>query len=503
MTLVANISTTSGQPIGGQLVFASTSNNGGAGWPITTAGITLPGRCQFSGVGGKWVLQDNLTGRNGTTSGTFDPLVVSGGTLVLNGHTITVPGLNVSTGVLDCTNSTIVVKGTNTVFGGTPLQATNGTITGGSSSTIQILQTSTNSRTFALGTNTWGTITYTLAGSTGALLITGAATIGTINFSDVTNARTLTLPASTTITIVNSNGFNVQGTASKLMTVNSSSSGTAATISCTQSVAARCDYLSLKDSTATGGAGFYAGHHSTQGTGVTGWTFADLVTATLAAPLGGLTASIAATPTVGATANAALGSLTASITATPTVMATFAAPLGALATSIQATPTDIATANAALGSLTATMTGVPSVLATASAALGALDATILASVTVTPTLSAALGSLVATTTGTVGVPVSLTADLGGLDASLSATILDPMSASAALGGLDAHAVGTVTSPSTAKPAGGGGGGWQSPPMQPTPSRLVKADATFTLNVRFSVSTEQGYVPDPDEELVLL
>lgn len=36
------------------------------------------------------------------------------------------------------------------------------------------------------------------------------------------------------------------------------------------------DYLSLKDSTATGGATFYAGSHSTDVSGNSGWIFTDI-----------------------------------------------------------------------------------------------------------------------------------------------------------------------------------------------------------------------------------
>jgi hypothetical protein len=42
------------------ITFAATSTNGGAGWPITTAGKTLPS-INLNGVGGRWQLQDALT----------------------------------------------------------------------------------------------------------------------------------------------------------------------------------------------------------------------------------------------------------------------------------------------------------------------------------------------------------------------------------------------------------------------------------------------------------
>lgn len=56
------------------------------------------------------------------------------------------------------------------------------------------------------------------------------------------------------------------------MTVQSSSAGSPATISKPSGIVS-CDYLSLKDSTATGGATFYAGSNSTNISGNTGWLF--------------------------------------------------------------------------------------------------------------------------------------------------------------------------------------------------------------------------------------
>jgi hypothetical protein len=62
----------------------STSNNGGAGWPITTNGVVLPCITIGGGAGnvttGKYVLQDNLTWSNGGTGA----LTIAGGTFDTN-----------------------------------------------------------------------------------------------------------------------------------------------------------------------------------------------------------------------------------------------------------------------------------------------------------------------------------------------------------------------------------------------------------------------------------
>ena len=123
---------------------------------------------------------------------------------------------------------------------------------------IAISSASANSRTFAGGGATYS-LTYTVASSAGALVITGANTFTLLSFSDTGNARTITFPASTTTTI--SGTFLVNGTAGKLMTINSSSPGTQHILS-KASGTVTCDYLSIFDSNATGGATWLAGANS-------------------------------------------------------------------------------------------------------------------------------------------------------------------------------------------------------------------------------------------------
>ena len=79
--------------ISGGITFVSTSTNGGAGWPITTNGKTLP-NVTFNGVGGRWQLQDALT------LATTAWLTLTNGTLDTNnqnvmGHTLSSSNNNV------------------------------------------------------------------------------------------------------------------------------------------------------------------------------------------------------------------------------------------------------------------------------------------------------------------------------------------------------------------------------------------------------------------------
>ena len=230
---------------------------------FTSAGRVVGLSMSVFAFGGSYTLQDALNATNvgfQLFNGTFD----------LNGFTFTTSSVIADSGAVCALVMTNAAVGLTTTGAGNiwRLNNANTTLTA-TGSTVTISTASANSRTFQGGGKTYGTLTYTVAGSTGALVITGANTFTTINFSDVTNARTLTLPSSTTTTVTN---FNVNGTAGKLMTVNSSTSGVAATLS-KSSGTVSVDYLSIKDSTATGGASWPAGIHSTNVSGNTGWLF--------------------------------------------------------------------------------------------------------------------------------------------------------------------------------------------------------------------------------------
>jgi hypothetical protein len=148
--------------------------------------------------------------------------------------------------------------------------ATSGLTWSGSSATFNITSTTTNTRTLDLQNQPIGTFTYTVA-NTGQLTLSSAATFSTA-FAVSGAARTVQFLAGATYTIPSGSGWQVNGTAGNLITIQSSSAGSAATISCAFGTASS-DYLSLKDSAATGGASFFAGANTTNVSGNTGWTF--------------------------------------------------------------------------------------------------------------------------------------------------------------------------------------------------------------------------------------
>jgi hypothetical protein len=149
------------------------------------------------------------------------------------------------------------LSGNNSTISG-DVAITSGTLELSGTTNLNVAGNFSNSDTF---TPNSGKITLT----SGTHEIAGATT-----FYDLTLSpnNTITFPASTTQTI--SNTFSCTGTAGNIITINSSSAGTQATLS-KSSGTVDCDYLSLQDSNATGGATWNAGNNSTAVSNVTGW----------------------------------------------------------------------------------------------------------------------------------------------------------------------------------------------------------------------------------------
>ncbi len=84
-----------------------------------------------------------------------------------------------------------------------------------------------------------------------------------------TGGPTTSIAAATTVNFTN---LIVRGTAGKLMTIGSITAATH-TLSKAASGVVDCDYLSVSQSIATGGATFFAGDNSTDGGSNTGWIF--------------------------------------------------------------------------------------------------------------------------------------------------------------------------------------------------------------------------------------
>lgn len=150
------------------------------------------------------------------------------------------------------------------------------------------------------------------------------------------------------------------------------------------------------------------------------------VTATAAAPLGGITGSATATVKRAASGAAPLGGITSTASATVKHPATLAAPLGDLT-----------------GSATATVSKL--ITATATAPLGGLNGSASATVSHQATATSTLGGITATATATVIAVIEAAADapLGTISSNATASIIDYATADAPLGTVTATASASV------------------------------------------------------------
>lgn len=255
------------------VVFAATSTNGGAGWAITTAGKAMPGGVTFSGVGGKWVLQDAFT--------TGGVITLTAGTLDTNSQSVTAgtfSSSNSNTRSLILGTSTVTVTATGTSWN---MSTATGLTLSVASSTI-ILSGSSVSPTFGTSTS-WGTVIF--SGS-------GIPVLANQSYTFVNLTRTGT--ASKTDGFQINGNFTVTGTftvagnsAVNRMLVLSNTVGTARTITAAAVVASNVDFM---DITAAGAANWnlsaIAGLSGDAG-GNTGITFTPSATQTHTASAGG------------------------------------------------------------------------------------------------------------------------------------------------------------------------------------------------------------------------
>ena len=191
--------------------------------------------------------------------------------LILTQGTFDAAGFNVRVGLFDGTGSVSFVKtlnmgsGTWTIAGSgattwnAPPSA-NFTINPGTST---ITMTSASAKTFVGGGVTYHNLNQ---GGTGALTISGSNTFN--NITNTVQPATVTFTASTTQTVSN---FGLSGTAGNLVTINSSTPGSQFTLS-DVSGTVDAQYLSIRDSNATGGAIWNALSSTNLGNN-TGWIF--------------------------------------------------------------------------------------------------------------------------------------------------------------------------------------------------------------------------------------
>ena len=191
-------------------------------------------------------------------------LTLTLGNINTNGYQVSASGFssnNSNIRALTLGASTIQLSGSGTVWDTTT--TANLTL---NANTSNITLTSASTKTFAGGGLTY----YNLKQSgAGALTISGNNT-----FNDILNTvqpTTVTLTSGTTQTVSN---FSLSGNNGNLVTLNSSSAGSQATLS-KSSGTVSVSYLSIQDSNATGGASWNAGPTSTNVSNNTGWIFVN------------------------------------------------------------------------------------------------------------------------------------------------------------------------------------------------------------------------------------
>lgn len=217
---------------------------------------------------GSWTLMDTMT---------VNTLVLwDSGNLDISNRTVNWGALDLSATTnartFNITNATVNITGNNTTstisnnvwdFGTSAGTGITLTSTG---STINFTDATANNKTIQLGGKTYNAINIS-SGGAGIVILRSSPSVATLTINAPKSVR---FQQGQTFTITSA--LNATGTAGNIITIDSNTAGSAATIS-KASGEVSCDYLSLKDSAATGGASFYAGANSTNVSGNSGWTF--------------------------------------------------------------------------------------------------------------------------------------------------------------------------------------------------------------------------------------
>ena len=239
---------------------------------IATNGVVITDIWTFGGSGtGGWVLGSSLTISN-TSAGAC---TFSNGNLDLNGYTLTLSATTTTASFLinGSNNKNLTFNGGTLSIASASAAAFNNlagagifTTTAGTGTGV-INMTSASAKGFQGG----GGFVYNCTinqGGAGALTLSS----GGDTFLNITNT---VQPAQVIFAVASVNtfsAFNLSGVSGSLITVKCNSIGTQTTISKSSGIVS-CDYLSIQDIAATGGATWYAGAHSTNVSDNTGWIF--------------------------------------------------------------------------------------------------------------------------------------------------------------------------------------------------------------------------------------
>jgi hypothetical protein len=124
-------------------------------------------------------------------------------------------------------------------------------------------------------------------------------------------------------------------------------------------------------------------------------------------------------------ADSSMGGMSATVQATPQIIVSASAELGAISSIAQTSVTHFASGATSFGNLEATANTTPTILPTFEAQLGSLVASVNAVTTITAQAVSSFGSLTALSTATPEIDVTASAALGSLTASATATQPEP------------------------------------------------------------------------------
>jgi hypothetical protein len=250
-----------------------------------TFSSTLAQNLNFNGRSGNYTYTEYNSRSGAVTINAPGATITLGHDLTLNGNSATVFTLtagtfdsagyavtfntangrpNIAGGILNMGTS---VWSIGVTASGTLWNATGGVVNGANATIIVTATATSGSRAFIGGGQTYGVLRYVLAGSPGGLIVQGNNTFDSIEFSDASNARTLTFSGDTTFTGA---GIVGNGAAGRLLSL-VSSSATVRTLS-KASGTVTLDYWNISNSAATGGA-IWQATNSVDGGGNTGWDF--------------------------------------------------------------------------------------------------------------------------------------------------------------------------------------------------------------------------------------
>jgi hypothetical protein len=251
---------------------------------ITTNGVNVDADLRFDGIGGTWSFADNFNQSLQSSLASVNDLrriTLLNGTLEFNNQIVSVNSFistEANTRVLDFTGGgELRIIGTDSVYTGTRALmsiTTNAQLTVVSPSEgILSTGTSGDPKTFSVSGGTSTTLPTIVQRGSGTLTIDdwGNTGVKIYNLGKDSVSRTITFDNGRTYTFEN---FGVTPNVGTTLTLASSSPGSTYTFSQASGTISN-QRLIISDSTATGGATWYAGSTSTDGGNNTGWIFAD------------------------------------------------------------------------------------------------------------------------------------------------------------------------------------------------------------------------------------